>query len=404
MNGIVLNRDQQIAADAAVNWFYNSSEQTFQIAGPAGTGKSVVISAILERLNLTDDEVLPMAYTGQACTIMRKRGMPKACTTHSGLFIPIKEIIKDEFGHAKMNKQFNVPIVKWKFIPKDFTGSGVKLIILDEAWMIPESFKRHIDNTGIKVLATGDPGQLPPVGGNPAYLINGTIYYLNELMRQAENSPIVYLATRARNGLPIETGMYGNDVLVIFDDEIDNNIIARSNVVLCGKNATRDFINKKVRSEILNIHTDYPLFGERIICRKNNWEREVDGIHLVNGLTGTVITPPDIGRFDGYVMRIDFLPDLLDIPFTNVDINYKYLNGSHQEKEALKQNPYLEGERFEYSYASTVHLSQGSEYDSGAYVEEFLRSDMQNALNYTAITRFKRQMVYVKHRPKYWTF
>lgn len=404
MNNLVLNHDQQITADAAVKWFYHSSEQTFQIAGPAGTGKSVVISAILDRLNLTMDEVLPMAYTGQACTIMRKRGMPKACTTHSGLFIPIQEIDKDAFGHAKMSSQFNVPLVKWKFIPKDFTGSGIKLIILDEAWMIPEHFKRHIDNTGIKVLATGDPGQLPPVGGNPGYLINGTIYYLNELMRQAENSPIVYLATRARQGLPIETGMYGNDVLVIFDDELDNNIIARSNVVLCGKNTTRDFINKKVRSEILNFHTDYPLFGERIICRKNNWEREVDGIHLVNGLTGTVITPPDIGRFDGYVMRIDFLPDLLDVPFTNLDINYKYLNASHEEKEALKLNPYLEGERFEYSYASTVHLSQGSEYDCGTYIEEFLRSDMQNALNYTAITRFKHQMVYVKHRPKYWTF
>ena len=404
MNNIVLNKDQQKAADAAVNWFYHSSEQTFQIAGPAGTGKSVVISAILERLNLNPSQVLPMAYTGQACTIMRKRGMPKACTTHSGLFTPVQTVVKDEHGNIKMNKQFNVPLVKWKFVPKDFTNSGIELIILDEAWMIPDHFKRHIDNTGIKVLATGDPGQLPPVGGAPGYLINGTIYYLTELMRQAENSPIVYLATRARQGLPIETGMYGNDALVIFDDELDNDIIARSNVVLCGKNATREFINNKVRHEILRFYTDYPLYGERIICRKNNWDREVKGIHLVNGLTGTVITPADVGRFNGYTMRIDFLPDLLDVPFTNIEINHKYLNASRAEKEALKINPYLDGELFEYAYASTVHLSQGSEYDCGTYVEEFLRSDMQNALNYTAITRFKHQMVYVKHRPKFWTF
>ena len=401
---MILNKEQQIAADAAVNWFYHSPEQTFQIEGPAGTGKSVVISEILSRLNLSIDEVLPMAYTGQACTIMRKRGMPKACTCHSGLFTPVKTIVKDEFGRAKINKTFNVPLVKRSFIPKDFTNSNIKLIILDEAWMVPKHFKQHIDNTGIKVLATGDPGQLPPVGGEPGYLTSGIIYHLTELMRQAENSPIVYLANRARIGLNIETGMYGNDVLVIFDDELDNDIISRSNVVLCGKNATREFINTKVRKEILNIHTDYPIFGERIICRKNNWDREVDGIHLVNGLTGTVITPPDIGRFNGNTMLIDFLPDLLNIPFNRVEINYKYLNASHQEKEALKLNPYLEGERFEYAYASTVHLSQGSEYDCGTYVEEFLRSDMQNALNYTAITRFKHQMIYVKHRPKFWTF
>ena len=112
----------------------------------------------------------------------------------------------------------------------------------------------------------------------------------------------------------------------------------------------------------------------------------------------------DIGRFSGTTMMIDFLPDLLDKPFLNTEINYKYINASHKEKEALKTNPYLEGERFEYAYGSTVHLSQGSEYDSGTYIEEFLRSDIQNALNYTAITRFKRQMIYVKHRPKYWSF
>ena len=86
-----------------------------------------------------------MAYTGQACTIMRKRGMPKACTTHSGLFTPVQSVVKDEHGNIKMNKQFNVPLVKWNFVPKDFTNSGIELIILDEAWMIPKKFKKYIE-------------------------------------------------------------------------------------------------------------------------------------------------------------------------------------------------------------------------------------------------------------------
>jgi len=49
-----------------------------------------------------------------------------------------------------------------------------------------------------------------------------------------------------------------------------------------------------------------------------------------------------------------------------------------------------------------VHLAQGSEYYCGTYIEEYMRSDMQNALNYTAITRFKKKMVYVKSKPKFW--
>jgi len=56
----------------------------------------------------------------------------------------------------------------------------------------------------------------------------------------------------------------------------------------------------------------------------------------------------------------------------------------------------------EYAYGSTVHLAQGSEYSTGMYFEEYLHPDTQSNLNYTAITRFKQNMVYVKRRPKMW--
>ena len=224
---IQLNQLQQTFVDMAVNWFYNSSSTLLQLAGYAGTGKSVVISEILRRLRLSEDEVLPMAYTGQACTIMRKRGFSNACTCHSGLFIPIQEVETDpETGMIRMNKTFNIPIVKWKFIPKDFTGTRIKLIILDEAWMVPKRFKNFIDRTGIKVIAAGDPGQLPPIGDSPGYLTEGPIFFLTELMRQSENSPIVYLANRAREGKIIEPGLYGDSALVIFDDELDNDLLS----------------------------------------------------------------------------------------------------------------------------------------------------------------------------------
>lgn len=402
--GFILNQGQQTTVEAAVNWFKNSSEQTFQIAGNAGVGKTVCLNEILRRLNLKEDEILPMAYTGQACSVMKSRGINNACTCHSGLFHPVKMQEVDEYGRVIMHPTFNIPLVTWHFIPKDFSTSNIKLIILDEAWMIPKRFKQHIDNTGIKVLATGDPGQLPPVMDNPGYLVDGTIYYLTELMRQSENSPIIYLANRARTGLPIEPGMYGSDVMIIFDDDLNDDIMSRSNIILCGKNSTREDINNRVRHNILGIDLDYPFYGERIICRKNNWDKCVGNMPLVNGLVGTVITPPDIGKFNGDIMKLDFLPDTLSIPFINLEVNYKYLNASHKEKEDLKMNPYLIGERFEYAYCSTVHLAQGSEYNSGIYIEEFLKGDIQNALNYTAITRFKQKMIYVKSKPKFISF
>ena len=398
----ILNEEQQAISDAAVTWFRNSSDLLFQYDGEAGTGKSVVLFDIVRRLGLSEDQILPMAYTGAATIVMRTKGFTNACTCHSGLFIPVQEIAKDPAtGETLMDKQFNTPIVKWKFIPRDFRDSPVRLIIIDEAWMVPKSFRKHIEATGIKVIATGDSGQLPPVADDPAYLVDGNIYHLQQLMRQAEGSPLIYLAHRARRGLPIECGLYGKDVLVIFDDEVDNNLIAKSNVVLCGTNKTRDAINSRVRYQILNKFNDFPEYGERLICRKNDWSMTIQGISLANGLVGTVVRPPEIGSYNGKELVIDFLPDLLPIPFTDLKISHQYLNASHQEREKLKLSPYIKGELMEYAYAITVHLSQGSEYNCGIYFEENLGINLQNNLNYTAITRFKHQMIYAVHRFKY---
>lgn len=399
---IVLNEKQQKFVDIAIQWFRYSSSPLIQLAGYAGTGKSVVIAEIIKRLNLQPHEVLPMAYTGQACTIMRKRGFSNACTCHSGLFYPVQENVRDESGSLQMHKTFNVPLTQWKFIPKDFSASTIKLIVLDEAWMIPKRFKKFIDATNIKVIAAGDPNQLPPIADEPGYLLDGDIFYLTELVRQSEQSPIIYLANRIREKRPIEFGQYGDTVSVVAPNELSDSMLSNADVVLCCTNNTRDSMNSKIRHDIRHINTNFPLFSERIICRKNNWKREVDGIPLVNGLTGTIVSPSGIDRFNGETLKIDFLPDMLDKPFTNLDINFKYINATHNEKQALNTNPYLKGERFEYAYASTVHLSQGSEYQKGIYISESFDERIAQALNYTAVTRFKEQLIYVKQPKRFW--
>lgn len=400
---IVLNKEQEEAANRAVYWFHYSSQQYFSIVGYAGTGKSVVISEIIRRLKLKPEEVLPIAYTGQACTIMRTKGFVNACTCHAGLFNPVKVPMKDNLGRAIIDKQFNTPKTTWSYIPKSFSGTKIKLIVLDEAWMAPEFIRKVLDDTGIKVLAAGDPGQLPPIGGKPAFLMDGIICRLTELMRQSKNSPIVYLANRVRNREPICPGVYGNSVFVIFDDELNNEILSRSHIVICAKNATRDYLNNRVRHDILHKFSNYPDYGERIICRHNNWDKSVGNIPLVNGLVGTVISPPDVSRVDKDTLKLDFLPDLTNEKFSNLEINIKYLNMAYKDREFYSRNPYFQGEQFEYAYASTVHLAQGSEYLCGTYIEEAMNPQLVKAANYTAITRFKQQMVYVMHKPKFWS-
>ena len=45
---IKLTDGQQRVVDEAYNWYFNSSEQVFQISGAAGTGQSTVIYAIIQ--------------------------------------------------------------------------------------------------------------------------------------------------------------------------------------------------------------------------------------------------------------------------------------------------------------------------------------------------------------------
>lgn len=397
-----LNSNQQKIVDEAVQWYYHSPSNLFQFDGEAGTGKSVVLNAIKERLKLDNEEILPMAYTGQAATVMRTKGFRNATTCHSGLFEFIMEpVIDKRTGLVVMDTQFNVPIMRYTKIPKDFSNSPIKLLIIDEARTVPLSFRKHIEDTEIKTIVAGDSGQLPPVGEDPAFLIDGPIYHLTELMRQAIDSPIVYLAHRARRGLPIEPGFYGNDVAVIYDDELTTDMVARANIVVCNKNNTREFFNAKIRNEIIHAYTDVPIYGERMICRKNNWEKIVDGIALSNGLIGTVIRPPKIDNYSGGTYNMDFLPDLSTTPFMHLDCDYKYLNAPYEDRASIKMSPFSHGEKFEYAYASTCHLVQGSEYPCGIYIEEFLNPMIQNNLNYTAITRFRNKLIYVKKRPKF---
>src|SRR5699024_2516034 len=99
---------------------------------------------------------------------------------------------------------------------------------------------------------------------------------------------IVYLADRARHGQPIHCGVYGNRVLVINDTEMTEKMLHDVGNIICGTNKTRDYFNQYCR-RLYNHHSAFPEYGERVICRENNWFIEQDNIALANGLSGYVV-------------------------------------------------------------------------------------------------------------------
>lgn len=395
---MIYTENQNDIINKAVNWFINSSEQIFQISGRAGTGKTTVLFEILKRINLSIDEVAPMAYVGAAAIIMRYKNLINAKTIHSWLYTTVEDYLLDKNGNIIYDTYLNRPKTVLKFIPKDL--KGVRLMIIDEASMVPMYMKKDILDRGIKVLAIGDLCQLPPVGDTPAFLYDGKVHYLTDIMRQNKDSGILYLADRILNGLPIHEGFY-NDAYVISRNELTDLMIYNSNIVICGKNETRDNINYKVRHDILGINTDMPVYLDKIMCRKNNWEIEIDNINLVNGLNGQVVNTPSVYGYDGKTIKIDFKPNMLNSAFYNLDIDYDYLTSDYKRRQLIKNDKFSIGEKFEYSYACTTHSQQGSQYPYGIYMQEFLNKDIQPNLDYTGITRFSNGVIFVKQNKRF---
>ncbi len=398
---IHLTDKQQAIVDAAVYWYHNSSEQIFQFAGNPGTGKSVVMNAIIEAIGLPKSAVAPMAYVGAAAINMRLKGLSTARTIHSWIYETIEIPIKDMNGNIVMNKYFNRPEVEYKRVLKELPE--ISLLAIDEGGTVPLNMKQDILNLGKKILVAGDLDQLPPVANPPAFLVDGEIHVLTEIMRQAKNSAIIYLCQRAKNGLPIHTGVYGNEVIVL--EEKDFKIIApkvlpTAGVVLCGRNETRERYTNYIRYELLGKTNKLPDCGEKLICRINDWRMESGGINLTNGLTGRVLNQPDVSTFDGKCFHIDFLPDLNPVPFMNIPVDYEYFTTDFRKRNDMKNFNYCFGEGFEYGYVETVHIAQGSQWPTGIYFEEYMPSNM-NKLNYTALSRFSNKCIYVKKDRKY---
>ena len=181
-------------------------------------------------------------------------------------------------------------------------------------------------------------------------------------------------------------------------------MILNSNIMICAKNATRDELNHYVRHNLLHIPLSQrlPIYGEKIICRKNEWGNEVNGISLANGLIGTVIndiSPLDVDR-KKKEFTIDFKPDLFNGIFYDVHCDYEYFTANSSIRMQLKNNPYNKGSKFEFADAITTHLSQGAQYPQGIYFKEYFRKDLQCNLDYTGVTRFSKFVIvvlYTKH-------
>src|SRR5690606_35384555 len=124
----------------------------------------------------------------------------------------------------------------------------------------------------------------------PRYLLKPD-FFINEITRQGKESGIVELATLIRNGeeLPRKKMMFKKDTFLVPKEEITDTILLNTDIILCTKNKTRNYFNKRIRNDILGIKSKLPVKGDKLVCRHNYWTKMLDYIPLTNGVIGHVI-------------------------------------------------------------------------------------------------------------------
>lgn len=396
--GIELNTEQVYTVMDMESWYHTSTKQCYEISGAAGTGKTTLVMYLIDRLDLKLDEVLFVAYMGKAATQLARNHLP-AKTIHSAIY-------DYEYGpeYDENHHHILLPNGKWKmkgeFILKERLPKKIKLIVVDEGGMVPEKIAIDLMSFGLPIIVLGDLNQLPPVFGKPFFLRNPDSV-LRKIMRQKEGDPIVWLSQQVLEGKRLQPGIYQNSA-VIHRSDITDYLFKQSDIVLTERNLIRSSVNNYYREYLRRYRKlDRPNVGEKIICRKNNWDMCVgDGFYLTNGMTG-VVEDVNMSSYNGKTIKINFLPDFINKPFCSIPISYRHLFGNDEylsDSELLGER-YLD--KFEFAYAITVHSSQGSQYPNVTFLEDdpgVWSRDVKRKILYTAITRASEKLTFVLNK------
>jgi len=388
--------DQKECIAEGSKWYKKQTKQVFEYAGYPGVGKTTVVPEMVKKMGLEPDEVLSMSFTGKAASNFTLKTGFKATSAHAAMMENIQVPMTDRDGN--FIKKDNRILKKWDFKRKDFLPRGIKMIFIDEGYFFPDELGEIAESFGLPVCVCGDPEQLGPVYGRPRYLLKPD-YFIKEITRQGKESGIVELATLIRTGeeLPTKKTMFKKDAFVIPKLDILKSrvILLNSDIIICGKNKTRNYFNRMIRNDLLGIKSKLPVKGDKIICRYNYWNKTLDNIPLTNGVIGHIIHDVSKSSIDlkSRTIRADFMPEYTNSNYyINLPIDFDYFQedcGAHEEYSSWEYGKRF-GIRMESAHAITAHISQGSDFDNVLYWDEqFMDADTVRRLRYVGVTRAK---------------
>ncbi|WP_338378211.1 AAA family ATPase [uncultured Flavobacterium sp.] len=436
----------QKVADFVIN---TSNNELFVLKGYAGTGKTTVISTIVNQLKNANQKYLLLAPTGRAAKVISNYSQKPAFTIHKKIYFP-----KKSSGGG----------VNFTLQPNKFTNT---IFIVDEASMISDTNQESklyengsllddllsfVDSgKNCKVIFVGDTAQLPPVhlDVSPALNIDSlSLHYnknvhhieLDEVMRQEEDSGILFNATELREILKshfIDTYKFdikGFKDIVRLQDGYDiqdaiheafSNYGLEETAFIVRSNKRANQYNEQIRSRILSKESEISS-GDYMMVVKNNyfWLKDSDEAGFIaNGDIIEVLEIRNIKELYGFkfaTVKIRMVDYPNQIPFDTIllldtiksespSLTYEESNRLYQEVlldyedetskykkfQKVKNNEYFNALQVKFSYAITCHKSQGGQWNTVFIEQPYLPNGIDKDYIrwlYTAMTRAKEKL------------
>ena len=427
----------------------SNKDEIFVLKGYAGTGKTTVISTIVNNLIEINKKYVLLAPTGRAAKVIANYSNKPAFTIHKKIYFPKKTSGGGVSFTLQPNKHKNTIF----FIDESSMISDVNTEskLYENGSLLDDLISYVYSGDNCKMILLGDTAQLPPVQLDISPALdtdtlslhyNKDVYSIefDEVMRQEENSGILHNATELRELLKdmffdsFKFNLKGFKDIVRLSDGYDiqdainsaySNYSIEDTAFIVRSNKRANQYNQQIRTKILDKESELST-GDFLMVVKNNyfWLKDSDEAGFI--ANGDIIEVLDIRnikelygfKFANVKIRMVDYPDqkpyetvlLLDtISSESPSLSYEESNRLYEEVmkdyenettkykkfQKVKENEYFNALQVKFSYAITCHKSQGGQWNTVFIEQPYLPNGIDKDYIrwlYTAMTRAKDKL------------
>ena len=435
------------------------------LRGSAGTGKTTLSGAIVRTLKEIHQKVMLLAPTGRAAKVFSLNSGSPAYTIHRRIYR--EKSFSGVEGQFNLNDNLYTDTLFMVDEASMIANMGLGGMSFGSGCLLDDLVHFVYQGRNDRLLLIGDKAQLPPVGEEESPALHAAMLEgyglkvyecdLNEVLRQSEESGILYNATMIRQmithdditqlpkihfaGYSDIKPMPGAELIEALADSY-HHVGLDDTIVVTRSNKRANVFNQGIRNMVLDREEELSQ-GDILMIVKNNYywmeeERKSNNklqsneipAFLANGDRAKVLKVrrridlygfrfatlllqfPD---YDNYELEATVLLDTLtsEAPaltheqqeqlFHQIEEDYQDIPLKADRMKAIRQDQFFNALQVKFAYAVTCHKAQGGQWahvyvDQGYMTDDMLNPDYIHWL-YTAFTR-ATEMLYLVNWPE----